>query len=694
MSFETKNRKLFYNEKRIITNLPKGIAQEDKYPNTEKEIFLKFSKKTQFATAFWSGIQLHKLKRFTVLYRPQLYWFRPWFGSSEAEIPSHSIILWYERTDGLIVTLIPIIDKGYNFYLNGKKEGLEVMADNNCECGKIKSLTGLYIRVGQNLYEMLEKASKSISEFINVGKLREEKKVPEWAEYLGYCTWNTFYRKVNQEKLIRMLHTIVNEKRVNLGFVILDDGWQKTRFRKLLDKGVNRKKFPDGLDKTIQLVKNKFNVPNFLVWHTLQGYWFNIAIHFSPYGKKFDLTKNLAKYGPSYPKSNYKLKLEWGLNKLMHIFRFHFGVLYPEQMKNLWNNYHGWLASQGVDGVKVDNQAGTEVQTFNMGYQANMMRKYHHVLEESVSQHFSPYSIINCMSQNTNIYYQLEKSNITRNSDDYFPEKEMAQCQHIIYNAYNNIWCEKFALPDWDMFQTDHPWGEYQAAARSISGSPIYFADDYQKVNEKLIKKIALPNGRILRCPKPALLARENLFNNPAKPGRALKITNENRTNSVVGIFNVMVKSETNTLFSLDLIEKYRKNDYNESEKKADKQFAVYQYKEKELFTLTLMESKEISLGIKGFELFTVAEIENRFAPIGILTMFNSGGIFRGLNRKGDTIEIELLYGGEIGFYSEQAPTRVTMNGNEKLKFEYYEDSKLLKIFVNESVNPHITIFF
>jgi raffinose synthase len=270
----------------------------------------------------------------------------------------------------------------------------------------------------------------------------------------------------------------------------------------------------------------------------------------------------------------------------------------------------------------------------------------------------------------------------------------MAQCQHILYNAYNNIWCEKFALPDWDMFQTDHPWGEYQAAARAISGSPIYFADDYQKVNEKVIKKIALPNGRILRCPKPALLARENLFNNPAKPGRALKITNENRTNSVVGIFNVMVKSETNSLFSLDLIEKYRKNNDNELEKNSDKQFAVYQYKEKELFTFTLTDSKEIHLGIKGFELFTIAEIESGFAPIGILAMFNSGGIIKDLNRKGDSVEIKLLYGGEIGFYSEQVPTRVTMNGNKSLKFEYHEDSKLLKIFVKENANSHITIFF
>ncbi|MGV9172078.1 MAG: Sip1-related alpha-galactosidase [Promethearchaeia archaeon] len=685
MKIEIKERSLIVNEAKLLSHLPQGTTiNQKKY--AKNEVFLTFSKERQFATAFWGGIQLENLRRFTALYRPQLYWFRPWFGTHPSEIPSRSIILWYERNDGLIVTLIPLIDKGYNLYLNGKKEGLEVMADNNCESGKIKVLTGLYIAIGENLYEMLEQASKAICKFIDVGKLRKDKEVPEWAEYLGYCTWNTFYRKVNQEKLIRMVNTIVKEKGIKLGFVILDDGWQQTRFRKLLDKGVNRK-FPDGLDNTIELIKDKFKVPYFLVWHTLQGYWFNIAIHCSPYGEEFKLTKNLAHYGASYPKSNYKLKLEWGLNKLLKIFRFHLGVLYPEQMKKLWNDYHGWLASQGVDGVNVDNQSGTEVQTYNMGYQANMMREYHRVLEESVSQHFSPYSMINCMSQNTNVLYQLEKSTITRNSDDYFPEKERAQCQHIIYNAYNNLWCGKFALPDWDMFQTEHPWGEYQAAARAISGSPVYFADDFKQVNRDVLQKLALPDGRVLRCKRPALLAQENLFKNPVKPGRALKIFNYNRYNSVVGLFNAMCKNETQTSFSPQLVEEINK-------KSKETNFAVYRFKVAKLKRFQLNNSMEINLEIKGFELFTVAEIKKGFAPIGALSMYNSGGIFKHIHREEDQIDIELLYGGEIGFYTEQQPRKIKVNGKTSEDFEYNGDSKLLTVFVDQEQNPKIALIF
>ncbi|MFO8018052.1 MAG: Sip1-related alpha-galactosidase [Promethearchaeia archaeon] len=686
MNFEIKHGILNFDGKELLSHLPQGTTiNQNQYK--DNEVFLSFSKPKKFSLTYWSGMQLAKLIRFTSLFRALPYWFRPYFGNKESEIPKRSIILWYERSDGFIVTLIPLIDKGYNLYLNGNQDGLELMADNNCETGRIRVLRGLYIRVGNNLYEMLEKASKSICEFVDAGTLRKDKRVPEWAEYLGYCTWNTFYRKVNQEKLIRMVHTIVKKKGINLGYVLLDDGWQKTRFRKLLDKGVDRKKFPDGLNGTIKFIKTRFDVSFFLVWHTFQGYWSNIAIHFSPYGEKFKITKNLPQYGPSYPNMSIYSKWIKGINKLQHALKYHYGVLYPEQMREFWDDYHGWLASQGVDGVKVDNQSGMELQTYNMGYQAHMMRKYHRVLEESVSSHFSPYSIINCMSQNTNVYYQLNESNITRNSNDYFPEKEKKQTTHIIYNAYNNLWCGKFAHPDWDMFQTEHPWGEYQAAARAISGSPVYFADNFKEVNAQVLKKLVLPNGRILRCKEPALLAQENLFHNPAKPGRALKIFNYNRLNSIVGLFNVMQKSETKTSFTPTLVEKFRK-------RRNEGHFAIYKFRTQKLSTLQLNTSITINLGIKGFELFTIAEIKDGFAPIGILTMYNSGGIFEKIKRKENRIEVKLLYGGLIGFYSEQNPHKILINENKKAKFDYNESTKLLTVSVDREQAPHISLIF
>lgn len=50
---------------------------------------------------------------------------------------------------------------------------------------------------------------------------------------------------------------------------------------------------------------------------------------------------------------------------------------------------------------------------------------------------------------------------------------------HIFCNAHNSLLTQHLGniLPDWDMFQTSHPWGGFHAAARCVSGGPVYITD-------------------------------------------------------------------------------------------------------------------------------------------------------------------------------------------------------------------------
>ena len=67
---------------------------------------------------------------------------------------------------------------------------------------------------------------------------------------------------------------------------------------------------------------------------------------------------------------------------------------------------------------------------------------------------------------------------LVRNSDDFFPDVEDSHPWHVFCNAYNMLLTQHLnALPDWDMFQTSHPWAAFHAAARCVSGGPIYFTD-------------------------------------------------------------------------------------------------------------------------------------------------------------------------------------------------------------------------
>jgi raffinose synthase len=90
-----------------------------------------------------------------------------------------------------------------------------------------------------------------------------------------------------------------------------------------------------------------------------------------------------------------------------------------------------------------------------------------------------------------------------------------------------------FIHPDWDMFQSTHPCAEFHAASRAISGGPIYVSDAVGKHNFPLLKRLALPDGSILRCEYHALPTRDCLFEDPLHDGNTmLKIWNLNKVSN------------------------------------------------------------------------------------------------------------------------------------------------------------------
>ena len=100
----------------------------------------------------------------------------------------------------------------------------------------------------------------------------------------------------------------------------------------------------------------------------------------------------------------------------------------------------------------------------------------------------------------------------------------------MVHCAFNSLWMGNFIHPDWDMFQSTHPCGEFHAASRAISGGPIYISDSVGEHNFELLRSLVLPDGSILRCEYFALPARDCLFENPLHGGKTmLKIWNLNK---------------------------------------------------------------------------------------------------------------------------------------------------------------------
>ena len=99
-------------------------------------------------------------------------------------------------------------------------------------------------------------------------------------------------------------------------------------------------------------------------------------------------------------------------------------------------------------------------------------------------------------------YSQLPRNRpamLCRNSDDFFPDIPSSHPWHIWANAYNSLLTQHFnTLPDWDMFQTVHEYSGFHAAARCVSGGPIYITDVPGQHNIDLIRQMTgvTPRGK------------------------------------------------------------------------------------------------------------------------------------------------------------------------------------------------------
>ena len=93
------------------------------------------------------------------------------------------------------------------------------------------------------------------------------------------------------------------------------------------------------------------------------------------------------------------------------------GVVNPDKIFSFYNDLHAYLASIGIDGVKVDNQSILETLGAGYGGRVRIARNYHEALEASVSKNFKNNGIISCMSHSTDALYKYVILHLDRTLD-------------------------------------------------------------------------------------------------------------------------------------------------------------------------------------------------------------------------------------------------------------------------------------
>ena len=156
------------------------------------------------------------------------YWNRVRHGVNLEDIPANTQFLLWERETGGYGILLPLLSGDHVNSLQGAKGGVRLVAASgrNNSTEKLPALA--YAATGSDIYALVDRSLQAIVEQAQSFKLRGQKKVPAFVDYLGWCSWDAFYSKVDESKFLSAIGSF-QKGGIKPGFVILDDGWLENR---------------------------------------------------------------------------------------------------------------------------------------------------------------------------------------------------------------------------------------------------------------------------------------------------------------------------------------------------------------------------------------------------------------------------------------------------------------------------------
>ncbi|KAF2476544.1 raffinose synthase protein-like protein Sip1 [Lindgomyces ingoldianus] len=446
-----------------------------------------------------SGFSNNKLgkptsfSRWFALVRLWSPWLAPRQGRDEFRPDKEAVLAAFQRGDGthLVVLALSGVDNVLTCLHHDGAGNITINSRNDSEEDGIARLV---ISVGNSLENAIAAAvyhaRKIVTKYeITCEEISAEMQTlaegvkPQWLENwydgLSYCTWNGLGQRLNEQKIFDALDSL-QKNEINITNLIIDDNWQSLNHEggyqfdnAWMEFEATRTGFPRGLQATVKDIRNKHqNIQHVAVWHALFGYWGGIA----PEGK-------IAK---EYKTVSVKKKDGVSGGKML--------VVAEEDVGRFYKDFYQFLSSAGIDSVKTDGQFFLD-ELDDASDRRSLIRAYQDAWNINQLRYFSA-KAISCMSQTPQIIFhsQLPSNRprvLLRNSDDFFPEVPASHPWHIFCNAHNSIFNSYLnILPDWDMFQTSHEWASFHAAARCISGGPIYITDVPGKHDVDLINQM------------------------------------------------------------------------------------------------------------------------------------------------------------------------------------------------------------
>lgn len=613
--------------------------------------------------------------RFNACYRTKSCWMDVTVGSDVADLPMETQFLLLKTGNDYRV-YVPLLDGPFRAMLQPMDSGIGVRVISGDTQTVAREFDAVYTHTGSDPYELIHTAAAEIANHLGTVRLATDKPVPRFADLLGWCSYNACYQHVTQDKIKAVLERW-QEHGQTMGFMLIDDGWQQVvrgARNHLTGFGADPEKFPDGMAAAAEMIKS-YGVEELFAWLSFAGFWQGVD------PESFAQYKPTMYEGTPLPYMSFGDAEESdgdatvGPHFLPQAMRH---VSLPESWETFYNDYCESMADAGVDGIKIDAMTWIEVLGEGRGGRVKAMGDMLGAVEKATKKHMNG-GLLNCSSCSNDHILQAWDAQVARTSRDFFPDKPESHGGHLAANAFASLWMGEFLLPDWDMFQTGHASGAFHAAARAISGGPVYTTDEIGKDDFSIVKRLALPDGRLPRCQTHARPMPDNLFADCLQDDTLLKVFNHNACSWVVGAFNCRYVDQSCVNDELRLTDI--------PGLAPAEGYGVYSCNDDRVQRLSREEVIDLALDELAFDILTVVPIQNGWAPIGLVDLYNPGGTVQ------ETVadSVTLMGGGSFMAWCETRPTAVRVDGTG-VPFEYEAHSLRVTITQQQTRNLKLIV--
>jgi len=315
---------------------------------------------------------------------------------------------------------------------------------------------------------------------------RQEKEYPECFKYLGWCSWEHFKGKINEQNMLRSIDEI-EASGLPIRYTIIDMGHTSSNGGALNTFKPNAEKFPNGWAPLLER-RTREKIRWMCLWHFFQGSQSGISMvnEFGP-----DLNEHFVKLNS---KNNLTPKND------------------PESALAFYRAFMGSVKKYGFDAVKVDFQSAQLSRLAGQVDNAAEMCRYNaQAFERSLDE--QDLGLINCNWHNPVNFFNCKYSNVGRCSMDYVKNNLFSARRHLFQSYANTLWIGQLVWCDHDMFHSsDTMAGRTMAVSKAVSGGPVYLSDAPTEFDHEAVKPLCYTDGQLLRPLAPAAPLPDSVF--------------------------------------------------------------------------------------------------------------------------------------------------------------------------------------